>query len=157
MADADDLWAYVKTVYDTDGLITLTNVRDRAAVAIDDTVGVLAAQSVLNYWPAYAQVAFEVADLLHVEVATEGVIAMLWRRGGASTTIEQVKWDTVFGEGGTVEKLRRTSPRSKRGPSSNSSVRTSREDENGATPYGWSDRRAAPPGLLPNSTNFSDT
>lgn len=157
MADQDTLWAYVQTVYDTEGLLTLTNRSAREATTVDDTVGLAASQSVLNYWPAYAHIDFDVDDALHLEVATEGVIAMLWRRGGASTTIEQVKWDTVFGDGGTIEKLRRTGPRGKQGPNSNSAIKTSAENENGDTPYGWSDRRATPPGLLPNRSNFSDT
>jgi len=146
MADKDDLWTYVKTIYDDDGLVTLTNIRDRSATAVDDTVGTAAAASVLNYWPAYAQVAYDATDPLHVEVAAEGVIAVLWRRGGASTSIEQVKWDTVFGDGGTIEKLRRTDPRGRPGPSSNSGITTSQES---GVQYGWSDRKSLPPGFLP--------
>ena len=153
MADKDTLWAYVKTTYDAAGLVTLTNRSVRSATAVDDVVGLAQSQSVLNLWPAYAQVAFDAADPLHLEVAVEGVIAMLWRRGGAATSIEAVKWDTVFGEGGTIEKVRRTNPRSKRGPSSNSAVQTSREDSSGQKSYGWSDPRSLPQGTLPGSVS----
>lgn len=146
MAARDDLWTYVKSVYSAEGLLTLTNIQDRSATAVNDTVGVAAAGSVINIWPTYAQVEFDETNALHLEVASEGVIAMLWRRGGASTSIEQVKWDTVFGADGTIEKLRRTSPRARSGPSSNSSTLTS-------TPpprrYGWSDTASLPPGFLP--------
>tara|TARA_R110000782_G_scaffold253743_1_gene341942 strand:- start:23367 stop:23840 length:474 start_codon:yes stop_codon:yes gene_type:complete len=153
MADKDTIWAYVKTVYDADGLVTLTNIRDRTASTADDAVGTAAALSVINYWPAYAQVAFDVTDGLHLEAAVEGVIAVLWKRGGAASGIEQVKWDTVFGEGGTLEKLRRTDPRGRQGPSTNSGIQTSRENDNGATPFGWSDRRSLPHGLLPGTSD----
>lgn len=155
MADKDTLWAYVKTVYATDGLTTLTNRDSRSATAPDDTVGTAAALSVINFWPAYAQVEFDVTDALHLEVAVEGVIAILWRRGGAASTIEQVKWDTVFGEGGTIEKVRRTNPRGKRGPTSTSGIRSSRDNDGGRTPYGWSDRRSLPSGTLPGD-QYSD-
>ena len=152
MADQDDLWTYVKTVYDTDGLITLTNIRDRSASAIDDTAGTAAALSVLQLWPAYAQVDYDGTDALHKEVAAFGTIAMLWRRGGAATTIEQVKWDEVFGDGGLIEKVRRTDPRSHRGPSTNSGTITSTES---GTKYGWSDRRSMPVGFLPSDRDTS--
>jgi len=150
MADQDTLWAYVKTVYDSDGLVTLTNIRDRDATTANETVGTSAALSTIRLWPLYAQVAFDVSDVAHLEVATFGVIATLWQRGGTAQSILQVSWDAVFGEGGMVEKLRRTDPRSHRGPKSNSAIQTSREDENGDTPYGWSDRKSLPPGTLPS-------
>jgi hypothetical protein len=151
MAAKDTLWAYVKTVYSAEGLLTLTNIQDRSATAIDDTVGLAASDSVINLWPAYAQVAFDETNALHLEVAVEGVIAMLWRRGGSSTSIEQVKWDTVFGASGTIEKLRRTSPRARSGPSSNSSTITSTPRTNR---YGWSDTASLPPGFLPRSSGL---
>lgn len=152
MADKDTLWAYVKTVYDDDGLKTLTNIRDRDATAIDDDVGTAAAFSTINLWPIYAQVAFDVDDATHLEVAAFGVIATLWARGGTAQSIQQVSWDHVFGDGGLIEKVRRTGPRAHRAPKSNSSIQTSAENENGVTPYGWSDRKNVPPGILPRST-----
>ena len=142
------LWAYAKTVYDSDGLVSLTNIGDRSATAIDDTVGEAAALSVIRLWPSYAQSDFDVSDPVHLETAVDGIIAMLWRRGGASTTIEQVKWDTVFGEGGTIEKLRRTSSRGRSGPSSNSRTITSTTT---TRYYGWSDPASLPPGYLPSN------
>lgn len=142
------LWAYAKTVYDSDGLVSLTNIGDRSATAIDDTVGEAAALSVIRLWPSYAQSDFDVSDPVHLETAVDGIIAMLWRRGGASTTIEQVKWDTVFGEGGTIEKLRRTSSRGRSGPSSNSRTITSTTT---TRHYGWSDPASLPPGYLPSN------
>lgn len=148
MADQDDLWAYVQTIYDADGLITLTNIRDRSATAADDDVGTAAALSVIRLWPAYAQVAFDVNDGLHLEVASAGVIAVLWRRGGSASAIEQIKWDTVFGDDGMISRVRRTDPRGRSGPSSNSGTVTSTES---GTQYGWSDRASLPPGALPST------
>ena len=155
MADKDTLWAYVKTVYNSTGLTTLTNIGAPEATAIDNDVGTAAALSTINLWPAYAQVSFDVSDALHLEVAAVGVIALLWRRGGASSEIEQVKWDTVFGDGGMIEKVRRTDPRAHRGPKSNSGTITSQES---GTQYGWSDKAALPPGYLPSTfdTNSED-
>lgn len=146
MTDQADLWAYVTTIYDADGLTSLTNIRDRAATTADANVGTAAALSVIRLWPAYAQVDFDVDDGLHLEVAAAGVIAMLWRRGGAATSIEVVKWDTVFGDDGMISKVKRTDPRGRPGPSSNSGTITTQES---GTQYGWSDRSSLPPGYLP--------
>lgn len=156
MAAQDDLWAYVESVYDVDGLVQLTNIRDRSATAVDDTVGVAAALSFIRLWPSYAQVAFDESDGLHLEVGAAGVIAILWRRGGSSTSIEQVKWDTVFGDDGLISKVKRTDPRGRPGPSSNSGTITSQES---GTRYGWSDSASLPPGYLPNisDTSTNDT
>lgn len=145
---ATALWAYVKTVYDADGLASLTNIRSPEATALVDATGEAAAQSVINLWPAYAQVDYDSSDALHLEVAAVGVIAMLWRRGGKSTEVEQVKWDTVFGDGGMIEKVRRTDPRGRRIPKSNSGTITSQESGNR---YGWADRASLPPGFLPST------
>lgn len=151
MANKDTVWAYTKTVYDSAGLVTLTNVRDRTATAIDDDVGTAAAASVLNLWPLYVQIAFDVADASHVEVAARGVIAVLWERGGAATSIERQKWDTIFGGGGIAERLRNTSARGRPGPSSSSGVSSSGDSDDGMLRRGWSDRASLPPGWLPRS------
>lgn len=155
MAAKDTVWAYAKTVYDASGLVTLTNVRDRTATAIDDDVGTAAAASVLNLWPLYVQADFDVTDGAHVEVAARGVIAILWERGGAATSIERQKWDTIFGSGGIAEKLKSTSSRGRPGPASSSGVRSSRESDDGTLRYGWSDRKSLPPGVLPGATPLS--
>jgi len=148
MADQDTLWSYVVTVYDADGLIELTNIRDRSAVAVDTAVGTAAALSAIRLWPAYAQVAFDATDGLHLEVGAKATIAVLWERGGASTSIAKVQWDEVFGEGGMIERIRRTDPRSHRGPVSNSGTITTAES---GTRYGWSDRASMPTGFMPST------
>jgi len=147
MAAKDDLWAYVESVYDADGLVTLTNIRDRSATTVNDTVGLAAAQSVIYLWPAYAQVDFDELDGLHLEVGAVAVIAILWRRGGASSEIEEVKWDQVWGPEGMIQKVRRTDPRGRAGPKSNSGTITSSES---GTQYGWSDLRSLPAGYMPS-------
>lgn len=149
MADQDTLWDAVKIRYDASGLITLTNIRDRSATSIDDTAGTQAAASVIALWPAYAQVEFDATSALHLEVGAFAVIAVLWRRGGASSTIEQVKWDEVFGTEGMIQKVRRTDPRARSGPRSNSGILTSQED---GQSYGWSDPKSLPSGVLPSTT-----
>lgn len=150
MADADTVWSAVKARYDTSGLLQLTNIRDRAAIAIDDDVGTAAAQTVLSLWPSYAEEAFDVADLLHIEVAVFGTIAALWRRGGAAQSIAKVEWDEVFGAEGMLARVRRTGARGRQGPSSNSGVTTSRENANGPV-RGWSDPASLPVSWLPQS------
>lgn len=147
MPAKDDLWAYVESVYDADGLVTLTNIRDRSATTVNDTVGLAAAQSVIYLWPAYAQVDFDELDGLHLEVGAVAVIAILWRRGGASSEIEEVKWDQVWGPEGMIQKVRRTDPRGRAGPKSNSGTITSSES---GTQYGWSDLRSLPAGYMPS-------
>ena len=152
MSDATDLWTAVVADYDSAGLISLTNIRDPAQTAVDTTVGQTASQAVINLWPIYAQEAYDGTDSTHVEIAEMGVIAMLWRRGGSSSTIEQVKWDEVFGDGGLIEKSRRTGPRGRQGPNSNSGVSQKAEAQGGRTINGWSDRASYPPEFLPRRT-----
>jgi hypothetical protein len=148
------LWTAVKADYDADGLITLTNIKNRAATTINDTVGTAAAQAVINLWPAYAQTAYDAANDLHVEAAEMGVIAVLWRRGGSSSTIEQVKWDEVFGESGVISKIRNTGPRARMAPVSNSGVDQAPERTPDGSPVrGWADRESLPPGFLSYRTS----
>lgn len=151
------LWEAVKADYDVDGLITLTNVRDRAATLIDDDVGKNAAEAVVNLWPVYAQDAYDATDAAQVEVAEMAVIAVLWRRGGSATTIEQVKWDTVFSADGMIARVRRTGARGHGTPSTNSGVRQRAETAPGGQAIrGWSDRDSLPPGYLPNRLRAED-
>lgn len=148
------LWTAVKDRYSPPTLRSLTNIDDRTSTAIDDTAGEQAAQTVLNLWPVYAQVAYDANDNLHVEVGTFAVLAVLWRRGGTATEIERVKWDEVFGADGMLQKVKRTDPRGRQGPSSNSTIRTSADDANS---YSWSDRASLPPNFLPRRGNVSQS
>lgn len=150
MTAATDLFEALKLVYDSDGIITLTNIRDRAATTIDENVGDRAAQSVIDLWPAYAQIDYEPTDALHEEVAILGVIAILWRRGGSATSIEQVKWDEVFGADGAISKIRKTGPRARQGPKTNSNLTQSTGlTSSGRRKIPWSDRGAFPTGTMP--------
>ena len=147
---ATALWAAVVADYDADGLISLTNIRDRSATTIDTAVGEAAAQAVINLWPVYAQVEYDAANAVHVEVAEMGVIAMLWRRGGSSSAIEQVKWDEVFGDEGLIARVRRTGPRGRAAPSSNSGVQQAPErDAGGRLVRGWADTQSLPSNYMP--------
>lgn len=153
MTAASELWDAVTARYDSSGLVTLTNIRDRSATAIDDAVGEVAAQSVIDLWPLYAQVDYDQTNATHVEVAVFGVIAVLWRRGGAASSIEQVKWDTVFGPDGAIAKVKMTGPRGRAHPVSNSGVRTSSErTSSGEDVLGWSDAANLPPNYAPRTT-----
>lgn len=148
------LWDAVKTDYDAAGLISLSNIRNRNATTINDAAGVLAATSVITLWPIYAQEIYDENNPIHVEIAEVGVIAMLWRRGGSSSSIEQVKWDEVFGDSGMIKKLVHVSARGRLAPSSNSGVsQTSELTSDGKKVRGWSDRDSLPTNFL--STRFS--
>lgn len=155
MGAADDLWDAVVVTYDEDGLIALTNVRDRSATTANASAGLSAAQGVIDIWPAYAQVEYDPANALHVEVAKRATIAMLWSRGGSSSTIAKVEWDEVFGEGGLLEKIRRTGARGRQGPVTNSGVQSSSELSNGQAVRGWSDRESIPREILPSRRTAS--
>lgn len=150
MTAATDLWASVELAYDAAGLVALTNIRDRSATTVNDTVGESAAQEVVDLWPVYAQEDYDSTNAAHVAVGRQAVIAVLWRRGGAATTIEQVKWDEVFGEDGMIAKVRRTNARARLSPGTNSAVQQSPETTTGGRQVrGWSDPNAIPLGILP--------
>lgn len=143
---ATALWAAVVDGYEANGLIQLTNPRDRSAVAIDTTYGEKIAQSVIDIFKAYTQVDYDSSDALHVEVGMAACIALLWRRGGTSTNIEKVKWEEVFGGEGMANVLKKTDPRGHEGPSTNSGLTQPAENCEGGTYLPWSHPRALPGG-----------
>lgn len=150
MADNTDLWTAVVAAYPTQALVELTNINDRSATTINTTVGNAASQSVIDLWPAYAQVAYDASSSLHVEVGIFGVIAMLWRRGGVSSALEQVKWDEVWGDNGLIEKVRRTGPRGRGNPKiSGALTASSQQASDGSNIRPWSDKDSLPVGFLP--------
>lgn len=150
MSAATELWAAVVASYDEDGLITLTNIRDRAASTINTAVGEDAAQEVVNLWPLYSQEVYDEDNDQHVTVGKRACIAVLWQRGGSAAGIAKVEWDEVFGDNGTISRVRKTGPRGRQGPSSNSGVQTRSELSNGRPVQGWSDRGSLPHGILPS-------
>ena len=148
------LWAAVVASYDNAGLVTLTNIRDRAATVIDTAVGEAAAQSVIDLWPAYVQEAYDAADALHVEAGIRAVIATLFERGGTSANIVEVKWEEAFGDDGILSKVRRTGARARQGPVSNSNVtQATGLTAGGARFRGWADRESLPVNFLPAQTS----
>jgi len=149
MSDASTLWDAVVDSYDGDGLISLSNIRDRSQKRIDTVSGESAAQAVITLFPSHAQVVYDSSDALHVEIAKRGTIAMLWERGGSAASIAQIEWDKVFADDGLVGKLKRTGPRGRQGPSTNSGVTQSVETVGGRNVQGWSD-----PGSLPGGRNY---
>lgn len=144
MTDASDLWTAVKADYPEASLLTLTNIKDNSATSINDTNGEAAAQAVINLWPIYAQNTYDSTDATHVEVAEMGVIAVLWRRGGSAIEIAKIEWDEVFGDDGMISKVKRTDPRGRPFPVTNSGTKQSSELINGQRKYGWSDTKSLP-------------
>lgn len=149
MTAATDLWDRVTSDYDANGLIALTNIRDRSQTTINDVVGQAASQAVIDLWPIYAQVDYDETSTAHIAVAEMGVIAMLWRRGGSADEIQRVKWEEVFGSDGLISKVRMTGPRSHSVPVSSSGVQQASELSNGRYVRSWSEPDSLPPGFLP--------
>ena len=153
MTDASELFEAVKLAYDNDGLITLTNIRDRSATSIDEVYGDATAQSVIDLWSAYAQIDYDASDALHVEVAMEGWISLAWRRGGTSASIAEVNWDSVFGPTGMISNVRKTGPRGREGPKSNSNLtQPTGLTSSGQRKVPWSHRDSFPIGIMPRDT-----
>lgn len=154
---ASALWAAVVVSYDSTQLMELTNINSRAATGVDTLAGEDAAQQVIDLWPAYVQAVYDADDALHVAVGKRAVIAVLWERGGTATNIAKIEWDEVFTDS-MLERIKRTGPRGRQGPSSNSGVTQSSElRSDGTKPRPWADPRSLPGGILPSSSSSSDT
>tara|TARA_R100001510_G_C7605048_1_gene170497 strand:+ start:534 stop:998 length:465 start_codon:yes stop_codon:yes gene_type:complete len=147
------LWTTCKSNYDTQGLVELTNIRDRTATTIDDTVGEAAAQAVINLWPIYTQVDYDSTSALHVEIAMQGVISLLYRRGGASTQIEQVRWESVWDDEGLMGRLRKTNVRGRKPPKISGNIKASRPSRQSKP---WSDSQSLPVNYLPRQFDQDD-
>jgi hypothetical protein len=148
-AAATALWSAVVTSYNSDDLVSLTNIRDRSATTITTAVGQDAAQGVVDLWPIYAQADFDTANAQHVEVAKRGVIALLWSRGGTAASVAKIEWDEIFGDQGMIAKLRNTGARSRPTPTTNSDLQASRLDSDGTKKRPWSDQDSLPINYLP--------
>lgn len=156
MTTATDLWDEVVDAYDEDGLVALTNIRDRGATTILTATGVKAAQAVIDMWPSYAEAEFDPTIPLHVVTAVRAVIAVLWSRGGTAATIAKVEWDEVFGDSGTIAKVRRTGARGRSVPRTNSGLQSSPQTINGQLVRPWSDVDSLPPFLPTRRTAAGD-
>lgn len=144
---ASALWTDVVANYESEGLINLTRPRDNDATTVDTTYGESAAQEAIDLFPLYGQVEYDATDTQHIAVGRRAVIAILFERGGGSSTIAEIEWKEVFGDDGLMSKLKRTGARARQGPSSNSGVRQASElTSNGRAVHGWSDPSALPGG-----------
>lgn len=154
---AADLWTACEAAYSVQALTELTNPDSRSASESDDAKGQNAAQAVIDLWPLYAQVAYDAANDLHVQVGVMGVIAVLHRRGGSSSTIDKVTWDEVFGDDGMMMKLKRTGARARSAPViSGSTERSTEATTSGGNVRPWSDRSSRPGGLSPDRNPADD-
>ena len=152
-----DLWQAVVDSYDSDGLITLTNIRDRSATTINTAVGESAAQGVIDLWTIYAQAEYDDTVPSNVEVAKRAVIAMLWQRGGSASSIAKVEWDEVFGDQGLLGRLRKSASRGHGAPRSSSGAKASSElTSDGRRVRPWSDPDSLPVNFLPNRRSADD-
>jgi hypothetical protein len=157
LSDAQLLWQATIGGYDEQGLVELTNVRTPSAITTNDAVGVSAAQHVIDLWLMHAQVAFDILSSAHVAAGMQAVIAVLWRRGGSSTQIEQVKWDTVFGDDGLLGKVRKTGPRAHALPAISGNTKSKREGTLSGQPIQpWADPGSLPVNFPPMAVPFDD-
>lgn len=157
LTDAETLWEATKDNYSAAGLISLTNIYVRDQDDIDDDVGVSAAQHVLDLWPIHAQNDFDVTSATHVAVGVQAVIAVLWRRGGSATQIEQVKWETVFGDDGLLGKVRKTGPRAHGVPAISGNTKSKSEGTLSGRPIQpWADTGSLPVNFPPMAVPFDD-
>ena len=135
---ASALWTAVVARYDNGGLLSLTNVRTRNASAINTTVGEQAATDVINfYFPTLAQQAYDPLDSGHVALCVEGVIALLWKRGGTAQTISRVNWEDWETMAG---KFKGVTSRARIVMSTNSQLTPSQEVPTGEQRRPWADR-----------------
>jgi len=148
-ANAELLWSAIERSYDSDSLVSLTNIRDRSATTINTTVGYDAAQGVIDLWPTYAQLPYDPSDRVHVETAKRAVIALLWSRGGTATNVAKIEWGEVFGSDGMLAAMRKTQSRARIVPTTNSDLVASRRDRDGVKKRPWSDPDSLPTNYLP--------
>ena len=152
MTEQSELWTSVKASYASSILISLTNIVDGAGTSIDDTVGTSAALEVINLWNMYAQIDYSSADATHVAVGRRGTIAVLWERGGTTAEVAQIKWDSIFGTDGIIARIRRTGPRARQGPSTNSNMTQDSGLSAGRRKRPWSDVESLPHNWMPSDT-----
>jgi hypothetical protein len=86
-------WTAVTDRYDNQALVELTQQRDTTTGTVDATVGERAVTAVTALWPVYVQEDYDDTNQGHLELAVEGVIAMLFKWGGTTHRIAQVRWD----------------------------------------------------------------
>lgn len=142
MTAAEDLFEALKLAYDKDGLVTLTNIRDRTKTVIDEIYGDATAQSVIDLWPAYVQIDYDETNALHVEVAMEMLVALFQKRGGYATTISEITWDQAIA---MLDRVKKTGPRGREGPQSNAPDLSA----SGSELAPWSDESSFAEGIYP--------
>lgn len=137
-AAASELWAAVKSRYDEQGLISLTNIRKRNAGSINNDVGEQAADDVILAFYTDVQTDYDHTSDYHLAVGVEGVIAMLWKRGGTAATIAKVKWEDWVERAKT---LKNVEPRGHAEPNTTSGLQPTKDGENiSGRRHPWADR-----------------
>lgn len=127
----------VQARYDNQSLVELTNPRDPSGGGAPTTPNATklaqAASSIQNgYFPLYVNATYDSTDALHVEIACEGVIALLFKWGGTATNVASVTWAEWVERAQALAEVD-TGARDKILPTSNSSLTRSTEVEAGET------------------------
>lgn len=149
MAAEDDLWTAVRARYSDQELRPLTNVRQPNATVVDDAAGTAAALTTIRMFGIYAETDYDEANPIHLEVATFGVIAILFQRGGVAPNVAEIEFGEVFGPDGMIQRIRRTDPRAHGLASKSGNARRSPESRDGRAVMPWSDRERIPEGIVP--------
>lgn len=118
------LWDEVLLRYDTQTLVELTNPRTKAET-VNTTLGTRAATAVTaTYFPTFAQMDYDSTLAAHVEIGTEGVIAVLFKWGGTTLNVAKVEFDSWVER---LRALRNVGPRQKVPPTTSSELTASDE------------------------------
>jgi hypothetical protein len=113
--------------YPTQILKELTNPRTPSASSVDSTKLAQACTSVQRQFRTYAQMDYDSTLVEHVDVAVDGVVALLQRWGGSSRSIARIKWTDWIEE---CRALRDTGPRARFRPTSSGNLTKTAERPN---------------------------
>lgn len=88
------LWDAVKDRYDDQALAELTRQRDGTVGSVNDAMGERAVTAITSWaFPVYIQETYDSTEQGHIEVGVEGVVALLFKWGGSTHRIAEVRWD----------------------------------------------------------------
>lgn len=149
MALADDVALHIPAAT----LVQLTNPRDGHAPTSVGTAKLTRACSRVTYWFAiYAGAEYDSSQPIHVDIAVDGVVALLRKWGGSSKGWAQTTWDQ-FKE--ACAELAEVSTRARPEPATNSELTPSDENPSGTTVRPWSDPSRFR-GILPSPSSSAD-
>lgn len=123
--------------YPAQVLVEVTNPRDPSASSNGTTLLDQAAASIQNAWfKQYAQQEYDSTDAMHVEVAVDGVMALLFKWGATLRGVARTEWETWVA---AARDLASVSSRARIVPTTNSELTPSDENPTGGIVRPWGD------------------